>query len=395
MIITTCAALVSALKAAAAGAVLALPAGPCALPTLVNINPPGVVTITSQDAANLAVFKGDFRIANSSNLTFSQVVVDFTGTSDAYYAGRMSGVSNVTFDQVRFTAPTSQVAWPAGLYVSDSDRLAITHSRFDHIANASLLLLRATNTLVDHTDFDHWSKSAIQAGELQNFALTNSTIHDAFPIVGTHPDALQIQTAGTKAQSSGITIAGNKMWTGDGWAFQGLFIQDELDTLPILNLSVTGNDLSGTMWNALYFNGVGGQLAVKDNTAVTWTQRDIVATTDLAKPVMTPFIANLFIKMIPGAPAPIVTGNTAQGFSDANGKPVAGLPGNTLLPAYAQQPALTPAPPPVVVNPLQATVDSLTAATADLKAQLAAVQAKTTALQAQIAKAVSDLSPLP
>jgi len=326
----TCATFLASLKAAAAGAVLALPAGPCPMPTLNGVNPPGVVRITSQNPSNPAILAGDFKIANSSNLAFSQLVVDFSTTDDPYWAGRMSDIKNVSFDQVEIRSSGPTVAWPGGFDVTDSDHFAVTNSKVHDIGSAAFNILRATNATISGNDFYRWGKSAVGAGQVQNFTFSNNKVHDAFPVIGTHADGLQILTAGTTAQSNGLTITGNHLWTGQGWAFQGLFIQDELGTMPICNVRVTGNLLYGTMWDSLWLKNVCGTNTVANNLMISWPQPDIDATTDLTKPVITAFTANLNTWVAAGATL-TMTGNMAQSFSDANGKWVAALPGNTKL----------------------------------------------------------------
>lgn len=330
----TCATLLNSLKAAAGGAILALPAGPCAMPVIDKVNPAGVVTITSQDPTNPVVLSGDFKINASSNLTFSQLVIDFSAADDPYWAGRVSGVKNLTLDQVEVRAGGPSVAWPGGFDVTDSDHFALTNSKVHDIASVAVNILRATNTTISGDDFYRWGKSAVGAGQVQGFTFANNRVHDAFPPPGTHADGLQIFTAGSTAASSGITVEGNHLWSGEGYAFQGVFIQDDLGTMPIANVTVANNLLYGTMWDSVWLKGVTGANSVTGNLMVSWPQIDIGATTDLTKPVTTAFTANLETWVVAGG-ALTVTGNSAQSFSDANGKYVAALPDNTKLAAVS------------------------------------------------------------
>jgi hypothetical protein len=330
MIPTACATLLASLKAATAGAVLALPAGPCAMPTISNVNPPGVVTITSQDPTHPAILTGDFKVANSSNLTFSRLIIDFSTTDDPYWPGRVSSVKNLTLDQVEVRSSGPTVEWPGGFNVVDSDHFAVTNSKLHDVPSVLINVARTSNITISGNDFYRWGKSAIGASAVQELTVSNNNIHDSFPPPGTHSDGLQIFTAGTKTPSSGIVVTNNHLWTGDGYPFQGIFIQDETDVLPISNVTVSGNQLSGTMWDSIWLRGVAGANKVVNNTMVSWRQVDIGSTKDLAKPVTTDFTANLETWVVKGGTL-TVAGNSAQAFSDSNGRYVDGLPGNTKL----------------------------------------------------------------
>lgn len=333
MIATTCSSLVAALKSAAAGAVLALPPGQCAMPVLNGVNPSGVVTITSQDPANPAILAGDFKVVSSSNLTFSRLIIDLSTSHDPYWAGRVSDVKNLTFDHIEARS-NGPVDWPGGFNVTDSDHLSVTNSKFHDIGMAVFNILRSTNTTISGNDFYRWDKSAVGGAQLEGFTFTDNDIHDAHPVVGTHADGLQIFTAGTKLPSSNVVVSNNQLWTGGGYPFQGIFIQDELGSLPIAGVTVTNNVLYGTMWDSIWLNGVTGTITVTNNRMASWTQVDIGATKDLAKPVKTAFTANLEISVAKGATL-TVRGNIAQNFSDSNGKYIPGLPGNTKLGVYS------------------------------------------------------------
>lgn len=330
MIPITCSTLIASLKAAAAGAVLGLPAGPCVTPAIDNVNPANVVTITSQDPAHPAILAGDFKMGNSSNLTFSQLIIDLSTTTVRYWPGRISDVKNVAFDRVEVRAAGPTVDWPGGLLVSDSDHVSFTNSKLHDVASVLINVERSTNVTISDNEFYRWGKSAIGASTVQGLTVSNNNIHDSLPPPGTHSDGLQVFTAGTKAPSNGIVVTNNRMSTGDGYPFQGIFIQDETGSLPISNVTVTGNQLSGTMWDSIWLDGITGVNKVLNNTMVSWRQIDVGATKDMAKPVITDFTANLHTVVVKGGTLTIA-GNSAQSFTDPNGRYIADLPGNTKL----------------------------------------------------------------
>ncbi len=84
-------------------------------------------------------------------------------------------------------------------------------------------------------------------------------------MAGDHPDAIQFLTTGTTAASHDINITGNLITRGTGDAVQGIFMRDEVGTLPYANVNIDNNMLVGTGYNGITVLG-GKTVAVTNNT---------------------------------------------------------------------------------------------------------------------------------
>lgn len=331
MIAMTCSGLLAALKVAAAGTVLALPGGPCAVPTLNGINPLGIITITSQDPTNQAVLTA-LKIYNSSNLTFSAVAITFNATNDGYYASRMDTVKNLSFDQIDWHGADTTLAPGAQLtaiYVNAGDHISFTNTKF-HDANSAILLANSTNITVTNDIFSRLNKGGVEMTAVNGLAFTKNICRDFILTPPTHADCIQGMNTNLVGAAGNLVITDNVLDRASGAPIQGIFIQDEVGNKPWTNVDVERNIILGEMWNALWFNGVGGVVTITDNFAVSWPGVDDVAGG------ITAYTANLHTDSLAAGTKLTITGNSAQGFSDAFGKYVPSLPGNMLLPSLGK-----------------------------------------------------------
>ncbi len=81
----------------------------------------------------------------------------------------------------------------------------------------------------------------------------------------THPDAIQFLTSGETAGVHDIVITDNVIDRGSGSAVQGIFMTDQVGTLPYQNVTISGNMLVGTMYNGIMVND-GINLNISNNT---------------------------------------------------------------------------------------------------------------------------------
>ena len=70
-----------------------------------------------------------------------------------------------------------------------------------------------------------------------------------------HPDAIQFWTTNTTVAATDITITGNTFDRGSGVIVQGIFIQDEVGTLPYQRLTIADNVIVGAAYNGIAVRG--------------------------------------------------------------------------------------------------------------------------------------------
>jgi hypothetical protein len=295
---------------------------------ILNVYPTRPITISSQSKDGPAILDGCLSINRVADLTFNDVIFDFKNCSDPYWPGRINNVSNISFenDEFRGIGPASTAG---GVLLVDSDNVKVLHSKFHHLGSVALNISRAKNLTIDGNDFFDWSKSAVGIGEVHTLEFNNNWIHDAFPLPGVHPDGLQIFTTHTQYASDNLSIVGNNLESGNGGAFQGIFIQDEERDKPYKNVYIARNRIIGGMWNGIYLKSATGKVDVIDNTAFSSVQWNPTATTDPGHPVKTSFTSGILIWLLPDAVL-IERGNAAQRFSTRDGRASGPPPGNSI-----------------------------------------------------------------
>ena len=335
--ITTTAGLIAALKGAVAGTVLILAPGTYSGVGIVNINPAGTVTIAAAPGAAASAPKiVGLSIYNSSNLAFSGLELTSVGASDPLYAFRVAGSKNITFSGIDLHGdpakePGAQVS---GLYVSSTDGFSLTNSRL-HDINAPVTVNRSQHITLANNDCSRVSKGCFELGGDSFVAITDNDTHDFIVSPGIHSDAIQIYTQGTTAAAHDIAITGNLFWRGTGDAAQGIFISDEVGSLPYGALTITGNGMLGGLWNSVYVNHASGPVRLSGNISASWPGADAQKGTARPYPT-TSFQANTVMRLT--APSAISeAGDQAQGYLGSAGQNIPTPAGNVKLSPITDQ----------------------------------------------------------
>ena len=324
MLINTSAQLIAALKAGATSIVIANSSlSDVHIENMVATSP---VVISSPAGSARATFGGCFGIVKSAKLIIRNIKLDLSKCSDPYWPGRIQSSSNIVFDSVEVlgNGPSSSAG---GILIQDSEDITFKNSWFHDLGSVALNVGRVKRLAVEDTEFSNWGKSAVGIGQIQGLVFRGNNIHDAHPTPGTHPDALQLFTTGTKEQSSDLTIEDNKLSVGEGGAFQGIFIQDEIGDKPYRNVKIINNVILGSMWNAIYLKRASGTVEILHNKAFSWRLPNPTATRPGAETVKTDFTAGILVWTTDGANL-IERGNQAQRFTDARGNPSGPPTGN-------------------------------------------------------------------
>ena len=276
MTVNSVAGLTAALKTATAGETIALAAGNYSGVALNGVHFNQAVTITSADPTHEAVLVG-LKVTGSSGLAFNDIGMTTVGSTDPYYAFRVSSSQNISFNDVNAygastVAPGSQLT---GFYISGSNGVSITNSTI-HDMNGGIDASQDQNLTFSNNSFYALSKGGIGISADNNVVASGNTFTNFTVANGTHSDAIQVFTAGTTVGSSNVTITDNTMTRGTGNAFQGVFVKDETGVTPYSNLTITNNTVIGGMWNSIYVNAaVTGVLNVSNNMAASWAGIDV------------------------------------------------------------------------------------------------------------------------
>ncbi len=257
--VSSTAQLIAALKVGRGGETINLAPGVYSSVNLSNFNFASAVTIQSASSANPAVFT-NLSLNNSSNLVFQNLTFSTTSATVGAYGAEntipfaVSGVQNVTFNQIDVEGSSSMTLATevSGLIVRNSSGVKITSSTFQYLHNA-INQLNDTNLTISNDDFDHIQDDGIRGGGSSNVVINGNSYTNGHELAGDtdHPDFIQIWTTGTTASASNIVVENNVQTRGDGAMVQGIFIGDEVGTLPFNNVSVLHNLLIGTSYNAI------------------------------------------------------------------------------------------------------------------------------------------------
>jgi hypothetical protein len=324
-----------ALKGSAAGATIELAPGTYVGVSIVNMKFDQPVTITSADPAHRALLIG-LKVANSSGLVLKGLELSTVGDPDAYYPFRIQSSENVKFLNLDFhgdqSAPPS--TGRRGVLAANNTDIRFEGCHFHHMWGG----LTANNNLrvdIIGNTFSDLNKGAVEMGGSSLVNISNNLFTNFRLDRGTHPDAIQLYTAGTQKIAHDILIKDNLYYRGTGDAVQGIFIQDEVGTLPYNDLTVSGNAIIGGMWNSIYIKHATGNLRVTNNIAASWAGLDMpgVGTVAAAKtqPTITKFLAFLFLRGDLSKASVTLSGNKAQIYMDPAGRRIQAPRGNIEL----------------------------------------------------------------
>lgn len=276
----------AALRAATGGETIKLLAGTYTSVALNNRNFASNVTITSADPGNPATIQR-VAINSCSNITFQGLTLarQLSPTDPDYtQLHNVNGSSNIVFDSVRISGgsgdPTKSVGW--GLFIRDSSNVTVKNSSIDHMALA-LQITNTTGVTVKDNTFTDNRRDGMNLASVRNVVIDGNLFTNMYPINGEHPDAIQFLTNGTTVGSSNIVIKNNIIMQGSGNPIQGIFMNDEVGTLPYTNVDITNNLIYvNGMYNGISITG-GKNVNIQQNTVVSQTDDSIPAWIRLEK----------------------------------------------------------------------------------------------------------------
>lgn len=302
LVVTSSEQLSAAVARVAGGQVIRLAPGVYSIVKIINAKFDTPLVITSASPSNPAVIAG-LGIANSSGVTFTNVEFTSVGAPDGYYAFRLAGSQNLTFNNVNVHGdingkPGEQLM---GFYVSHCSSITFKNSKFHHI-NLAILTGYSNRITITGNQFYYLNKSGVQMAATSDVLIADNQFTNFILTPKTHPDVVQFFTAGTKIPSTKITITGNLYYRGTGQAAQGIFFGDETGSLPYSGLTITNNAMIGGMWNAIYLNNVAADTHVSNNYVASWPDSE------------TAFKAWIFLTGDAASQPGVLQGNHAQQY---------------------------------------------------------------------------------
>ncbi len=306
--VNSAAALTKALATAHGGDTIDLAPGTYSNISVYKVNFTTPVTITSQDPAHAAIISG-LSVNLSSGLTFSDLQItpnkglnSFAGT---VYNSNQISFSHDDFKGSTTVAPSSQAG---GLSVQDSTNLSVQNSHFEYV-NTAISDFRNDHVQISNNAFDHIGTDGIDNGADGFVMISNNNFTNFSNSIGTaHPDAIQFWTPGMTTASHDITVTGNVYERGTGTPTQGIYMNDELGTLPYKNVTISNNAILGSAWNGIWLADAVGQVSITGNTVASWAGQDTNTGANL-----TGLLAQIITKNVSGAKV-TETGNSAQSY---------------------------------------------------------------------------------
>jgi Ca2+-binding RTX toxin-like protein len=267
--VSNTAGLSAALKTAHDGDTILLNAGTYSGLAIKNLSFASGVNIVSKDLAHEAVLN-NFTVTGANGLHFSNVELQTTGTATNAWAFQVDGSKNVSFDHVSVHGSMDGNAQNdmEGISVLGSSNVSITNSEFQQLFRA-VGFGNTNGVTISGNSFHDLRTTGIMGAQTSNVQINNNTFTNFKPMAGDHPDAIQFLTTATTAASHDISITGNVMTRGNGDAIQGIFLRDEIGTMPYANVKIASNLLVGEGYNGVAVLG-GQNLQITDNTLISY-----------------------------------------------------------------------------------------------------------------------------
>jgi hypothetical protein len=156
--------------------------------------------------------------------------------------GNFRNVSAVTLEGVfvRGSMDNNPVNDGNGLNFVESRNVTVKASRFEQLGRG-LSASGSTDIAFNNNVFRAMRTDGMNFANVQRVTIDGNKFSDFFVGEGDHPDAIQFWTAGTKQASSNIIIRNNQIFQGRGAGTQGIFLTDQVGTLPYQNVRIENN----------------------------------------------------------------------------------------------------------------------------------------------------------
>ena len=263
--VSTTAALVTALKAAQSGDTVLLTTGSYNYFAISNVHFATDVTVASQNPGAPAVMSS-FSISNSSGLTFRDIEFAVDPASGAYPLS-VVGSQDIHFDRVNIHGSLDNNPGndTGGLLFRSSSDVSVTNSEFQQLY-WGVSHVSDTNLTISGNVFHDLRMDGVRGVGSSFVTIDSNSFTNFYPLAGDHADAIQFWTSGSTVAATDIVISNNIFARGNGVIAQGIFLRDEVNTLHYDRVSITGNLISGGLYNGIAV--IGAKNVVVDSNTI-------------------------------------------------------------------------------------------------------------------------------
>ena len=242
----------------------------------------GLVDLGGQTISGLALIDRSFDAANP--LTITNGVIE---------SWRLTNCANIRFRDVDLIRSASA---NAALYVRGGGAIHLTDFRLDAAGspgdakaielvgvtdwviadgdlrqfNIAIAARSSDNGQILRNDFHDFNEDCIRLVSARGVVIEDNDFHDFLLVAsgaGIHPDAVQGFVENGR-QIQNIAIRANRIWRGQGGAFQGIFFRNYPGVTPPIGVTIERNNIVGSTKNAI--SAVGGA-TVRDNMVIDLT----------------------------------------------------------------------------------------------------------------------------
>ena len=281
--IKTDAELTSAVHLAKSGAVLTLAPGARFGLHIFRKVAASNITIKSADPARPAVFAGlsfhDISGVKLRNLRFEGPVVHM------HYKLLFERCRNVDLEGLAFIGDATTYDEPthSAAMIRWTKSARIHGNQFSRF-NAGLTMLTVSDVEVSDNSFADMRVDGIRGGGISNAIIRRNQAVNFHPYPDDHPDGIQLWTTNETVAARNILIEDNLVVRGTGGAIQGIFIRDEVGTLPYQNLTLRGNLVVGALYNGITAMGIDkavidGNIVLPNPDQASWIRIEMARNT--------------------------------------------------------------------------------------------------------------------
>lgn len=274
------AALDAALMKARGGEVIGLAPGAYSI-DLTNRAFPSLVTVTSANPATPATLRW-LTLKSVSNFTLSQLVISRLSMpgekTEGVYIGKIQGGRDITLDAVYIHGSLDNEAANdmIGLNVGGVKNFRIINSELQQLGRG-IQFGAVSEAMIANNKVHEMRSDGFDFAQSNNVLIDGNHFSNTQRIKTDHPDAIQFWTVRTTAPSTDITIRNNQILQGNGDGTQGIFMRDELGTMPYTRITIENNLMVGSnMANGIWIDN-GKDVDILNNT--------VLSPTDDANPV--------------------------------------------------------------------------------------------------------------
>lgn len=206
------------------------------------------VTITSADPNDRAELTGLVLRDSKGVKVVDLKLTDLT--PEIMYDFRVQDSSDIVLDKLLITSVETSQYNSGPLMIRGSTNVTVTRSEIAHV-KYGVSMLENRGISITGNYFHHIRIDGIRGGGNSDIEIRDNLFTDFFPNKGDHPDAIQFWTTNTTTSAHNIRIADNVIVRGAGTPMQGIFMRDEIETLPYRSVSIDGNTIIGTMYHGI------------------------------------------------------------------------------------------------------------------------------------------------